>query len=296
MDIKSFKVEARKLIERFNKLGKRQRLLVLLLIGSIIFSLYYNIVYKPQKGNLRRSKAAYSSLNNRIEKLKLQMPDIEREKAGLARARKSYEELRAELARLEAQLPSQARVPQLLGELVRQAQGLGIDFVSIKPKPTKEKAEYARLDIEMKFIAKYTGLVNYLHRLEKIAQFLNTTSVAMEETRDGLREESQMTLNLTTLLAEKGAEVAEFREAPLPQPISVERSPFVSEFRPGLKTEEKERYRLSGIISRSGQSTAIINDEVYRLGDMVDNMKVIEILPNKVILSDGRETIILTIE
>ena len=282
--------------KQFNRLEKRQRTQVLFLVAAILLSFYYNAVYKPQSNALRKVSSELQAVNNRLTKLKSQMPDIQKEKEALDAAKKNLASLKAQLSSLELQLPTAGRIPQLLGELVRQAQGYSVDFVSIRPKTSREKKEYAELIIEMKFNANYSDFANYLNRLESLSQFLRATDITMEEMKDGFQGESDITLTLATLLGEAEAvKPEEIKETALLAPFKVERNPFTSKLRPDTG-KQRDEFRLSGIIATGKQPTAIINDEVYRVGDVLGNKKVKQILPNMVILTDGRESTVLTLE
>lgn len=286
-----------KIRQRFNQLEKQQRTLVLLFIAAVLFSFYYNAIYKVQSSALRKTKAELQNLNNRLTKIKSQIPDIQREKESLEVAKRALGSLKTQLSSLELQLPTYARIPQLLGELVNQAQGYSIDFVSIRPKTSKGKKEYAQLIIELKFNAAYSEFANYLNRLESLSQFLRATDIAMEEMKGGLMGASEVTLTLSTLLGEvEATKIGEIQEPQLVSSLPIERNPFFSKFRPDQEGAKKEELQLSGIIAKGGQPTVIINNEVYRVGDMVGNKKVKEILPNMAILTDGKESTVLTLE
>lgn len=294
------KLKIKELVEKikaqFNRLEKRQRTLVLVLAAAVIFSFYYNAVYKQQSGALKRAKAEVESVNNSAIKLKSQIPDIDAEKDALNSAGKRLDFLKTQLSSLEAQLPRYGRVPQLLAELVAQASGYGIDFVSIKPKTTQEKKDYSELTIEMKFNAAYPDFVNYLNHLESMSQFLKAGDIAIEEIKDGFRGQLSVTLAFTTLLGQ--AEFVKEEEGPqkIVPALAVERSPFLSKFRTDKGGEKKDELRLSGIIAGGREPTAIINDEVYKAGDYIGNKRVKQILPNMVVLTDGRQSIVLTLE
>ena len=51
-----------------------------------------------------------------------------------------------------------------------------------------------------------------------------------------------------------------------------------------------------GVTWRGERSTAIINNEVVRVGDKVGNLRVKQILLESVTLTDGREDFVLSIE
>lgn len=287
---------------QFNKLEKRHKTLLLLLIGVLIFSFYFSIFYKPNAAKLRRLKAELTSLDNQITKLKEQMPDIDKLRRSLNEIKTRQGNLRKEVETLESQLPTQARIPQLLGELVTQAQGLNVDFISIKPKQTKQK-EYAYLEIELKISSDYPNLTNYLNRLEDLSQFLNVNQISIEQMKKESAFEANTTLLLSTLLGEPlGKEPQEGKlkvEAPSiigTEILKIERNPFTSRLKPAKEVEKEKEYVLTGISLRGKKSTAIINNEIYRVGDVIGNKTLKQILPNMVVLSDGKQDIILLME
>ncbi len=53
---------------------------------------------------------------------------------------------------------------------------------------------------------------------------------------------------------------------------------------------------LNGIIYKSGGGVAIINNKIIKKGDIVSGKKLVEILKDRVILSDGDEKIELMVE
>ncbi len=283
------------ILRQFDSLKKNQRILVLLLLAAILFNVYYNLIYKNQSQALRSAKSEQSVVNNSLARLKSQMPDMNKEKDRLALSKRTFNTLRERLRTLESELPTQESVPQLLGELVRQAAGYSIDFISIRPKTGKGRQEYSELVIEMKLSSSYTDLANYLNRLESISRFIRADNIVMENMKDGFRSNVDSTIALSTLLGEPGIGKKEVVSVPA-EPLAIERNPFASIFRPILEAGKKEEYSLSGIITTGAQPTAIINNEVYRIGDRVDSRAIIKILPGMVVLSDGRDNKILYLE
>ena len=287
----------KKITNIFDRLEKRQKMLIFVLIASLLFSFYYNTSLKPHSKALWKARKELVGIQNRIVELKSELPDMKKEIESLDTSKKKLAILKERLTDLESELPTQRRIPQLLGELAHQASGYGIDFISIRPKQDKKKAEYAELVIEIKLNSTYTDFANYLNRLESISQFLETRGILMEEMEDGFRGSAVTTLTLSTLLGESEAAQAKIEKPKEAVPLKIERNPFISKFMPVRKEAKKEdALRLSGIIATGKHPTAIIDDEVYRVGDFIDEKEVKEILPNMVMLSDGRKSTVLTLE
>lgn len=285
-----------KLVKQFSQLDRRQKLLRLFLILAVCFAIYYNLIYKTQAVALRKSKSQLSELNRNLAKLNAQFPNVDIETRKLEKARKSFEALKSQLASVEQELPTESTVPQLLDGLVRQAQGYSIDFTSIRPKPVKEKREYFEQDIEIKFNTTYADFANYINRLESPSKFLRATSIMMENIKGAFSGGIDVTLTLTTLLGGETTAAKEIKEELAPvAALDIERSPFVSEYLPSVPGAKNEAYRLTGIVASGSQPTAIINDDVYKIGDVIDNKVVSKILSDMVVLSHGKEKIILNL-
>jgi len=206
------------MLKQFNSLKKNQRALVLLLLAAMLFNVYYNLIYKNQSKALRSAKSEQSVVNNSLARLRSQMPDVDREKERLALSKRTCATLRERLRALESELPTQESIPQLLGELVRQAAGYSIDFISIRPKTGKGKQEYSELVIEMKVSSSYPDLANYLNRLESISRFIRADNIIMENMKDGFRSNVDSTVALSTLLGEPGIGKKEVATAPATSP------------------------------------------------------------------------------
>lgn len=291
----------KKIETSFGRLKKRERVFAALLILAVFFYFYVNFIFKPQFKRLKSLKSQLAGFKNQISELKSQIPSLKEEKMALKAVILKNKQLKEDLVKLEKELPHSYRISQLLGELAKQAEGLAIDFSYIKPKASgqENEEEYVRLDIEMQLSAPYPDFHAYLSQLEKISAYLNITDIVIEEMKEGgFFGETVATLVLSTLLSRQGAPVAqakaEEREKSFLEKI-LQRNPFVpsGEQAPA----QQKRFVLSGITYAQDKSTAIINGEVYRQGDMLENKySVQQILPNMVIVSYGRQTEILVLE
>ena len=292
----NFKELNEKIVKKLSQMDKRQRTLVLLLALAVGFGIYYNLIYKPQANALRKAKVELNDLNKNLDKLNAQFPNIDIEKRKLDKARKDLEALKSQLATIELELPSEGTIPQLLDGLVKQAQGYSVDFTSIRPKPVKERKEYFEQDIEIKFNTIYSDFANYINRLEAPSKFLRATNITMENIKGAFSGGIDVTLTLTTLLGGETSTAKKIKEEATPAvDLDIQRSPFVSEYVPAGPGGKNEDYRLTGVVASGNQPTAIINDDVYKIGDTIDDKVVVKILPDIVVLSHGKEKIILNL-
>ncbi len=287
-----------KIKRRINALDKRQKTILALLVFALFFNVYVNKLVKPEFVKMRRLRADAIRLDGQVDKLRAQIPDLDKEKVLLDQALRENRKLKDRLQALEKQLPVYSRIPQLLGVLVKEAQDYEVDLISVKPKGTKSDQQYSRLDIEMQFNTTYYSLTNYLARLESLSQFLSATELVIEEPKDAFFEGGITTsLVLSTILSPAPPSPGNLTQEPAPlkevAPISVERDPFAPKETIAGYTK-KSKYSLSGITYSGDNSTAIINGNVYRTGDYIDKKRrVKQILSNMVVVDNGHGTEIL---
>lgn len=287
------------LIKRLRGISKRQRVLACLLIMAIFLNVYLKQSYMPRRRKIRDIKIKNASLEDRLLRLKSQVPDLKKEKDVLDSARGVLSELSAELDLLEARLPVQGRISELLGDWASRAEDCGIDLISIRPKVSRQVQDYDELSVDIKFLSNYSNMVNYLNKLEAASKFLNISDISMRELQKGSADLGEVTLTLTTLLGERSvSRAAGQEEAEAVLPLVLARDPFVSDLKPAKEApvKEKEEYSVAGIISSGKHPTAIINGVVYRLGDEVGARKVKKIAPDRVVLTDGISDIVLEYE
>jgi Tfp pilus assembly protein PilO len=290
-----------KIKKRFNALDKRQKLILALLVFALFFNFYVNKLVKPEFVKMRRLRAEAMRLDSQVDKLKAQIPDLGKEKLLLDQSLKDNRKLKDRLALLEKQLPVYSRIPQLLGVLVKEAQDYEVDLISVKPKGTKADQQYSRLDIEMQFNTTYYSLTNYLARLESLSQFLSTTDLVLEEPKEAFFEGGiTTTMVLSTILSPSPPTPGNLTQEPSPladvKTVDVERNPFTPQ-ESVAGYVKKSKYNLSGITYSGDNSTAIINNKVYRIGEYLDKKRMIkQILNNMVIIYNGHSTEVLMLQ
>lgn len=288
----------------FNQMEPRTKILFFLLIIAVIFSSSFKFFYKPQRAVLSQLKYELDALENKIKVLKAQTPDIASEEKLLEKEKTAFDILKEDLKTMEGQLLSEESIPGLLKELLAQAGAQTIDFKLIKPVKEAKTIEeagrgaYERFNIELQFSALYSNFADYVHQLEEGYPFVKTKSLIIEE-KDMANPNIDITMYLSTILmAGHGEEPRNFplRSVSAALSMGIKRDPFLSSSFVEIVPKEKKEYVLSGIISQGKQPTAIIDNEVYKVGDRLGNSQIQKITANQVILKDGDETILLTIK
>ena len=284
------------MMERFNILQPRMRKLLVALMVLVMFSFMFNIIYKPQREAISRLRQKYNALKSKSAALKTQLPNLDDKRKELELLVNSTRSLDQEMARLEAQLPFQNHAHQTLGALVKFSQGLNLNFLSLKPITTKSEKDFPVLTIQMKVKANFHAIVNYLRRVQAASRFLTIEKVILEKNKDELGADLSAQIELSTFLSEhsRATDQDNFGQARLPEVITVARNPFASPMEKDQSANQLA-YRLTGVIAQGKVSTAIINDEVYKIGDSLQGYQIIDIRPHEVVLRMGDEKIILNI-
>lgn len=278
-------------LDYFNKLGKRQKALFVLLAVVLFFSIGYRMFWQPYFSEQRKVKNDLQKTQDQIQVIKSKFPDIEMERKENAKLREEIESALKEVSTYEANIPSVGSVSQLLGEITRRSDGLNMDFESIRQDLKREKEGYLRLQLDMKFTSPYSSIVNYLRRLENLSDYLTVQEIGIAQTKEGAPQ-AKTDLQLSMLLVEKGIDLTVGKEAETPLPLAIQRDPFVSK---RMEKKKAKEFKLSGITWAGKDSTAIINDEVARVGTQIGEWKITQILPDAVMLSDGVDTVSVTL-
>ncbi len=293
-------INYRQLLDKFNALKKREQYLVLGLVFAFIFSFYFNAIYKPMNIKLKKLKIEIKSIETKLSSVKSEAPQLEKEKIELNELKISYDKTRKRLYDVEDKLTNRERIPTILNELIKQGNAYNVDFVSIRPTATKNKTTYSKLEIEMKMNASYENFVNYLYRLENISKFLKPSSLELEAPKTGMQGAIKCRVILGTFLSERPAELVEEIKVPYLERLSISKSPFKSKMEPEKKMVSEsvgKKYKLQGVNWFGGIRTAIINGEVYKIGDKIDEMYIKDISKVSVILKDKTgEEIVISIE
>jgi len=258
-----------------------------------IFLLGLQTLYQPQQGRLQKVRNQWKALRAQGESLKTQLPDLAKEKERLKAETKAVEELEKEVKGMQSQLVTSGELGLLLGELVRCGEGLRVTFDSVK-QDVRENPGQPHVTLEMALSAPFEDLVNYLNRIERLSPFLKVEHLAVLESKQGPSSLLAVRLVLDSplrLSSETGGLTVS--TGALPEKVALARAPFISRVHRADKEKHKEM-KVTGITWQEGFSTAIVNEEVVRVGDKVADLTVQKILPDRVVLSDGVES--LTVE
>lgn len=282
--------------EWWRRTSPRERLGVVMLAAAALGFLGYRLVFQGQARQLDRGRAEWLALRQQVQVLRAALPDVEQERQRLPVLAAENEALEEALDQMQRTLITSGELTRLIGALTTRGDGLQVTFDAIK-QHVREQADRPEATIDVVMTAPYQGVVNYLRRVEALSPFLRVAKLEIAEPKDRAQASSRAAIMFVTPLAptsEPGG-LAHAMAIPPLLLLTIARDPFGSPHRVAAAATSLD-LKVTGILWRGAGSTAIVNGEVVRVGDMVDALVIRQILPDKVIVADGAETHELLLE
>jgi len=290
------------------KLGAREKGWILLWVMVVLGILEIRMVLQPRGRKIREMSGQIATLERERISLLARQPDVQKRQAQIEDLKKEMGARYEELVEAEKELLDVQDADALLESLVKERGRFELALNSIRlvqqKEPTAfstrpsgpEQEPYRKLRVQIDTLATFKGLVSFVDFLERMRPYQEVegikvkvegkevsrphaillVSALMGETlkaRESLREE------IFGLLEEMAA-----REG---------KDPFLTGERP-KEVVQAVGLQLTGIFSSEGRPTAaMINDRVYRLGDLIDGKRIVAIEPNGVLLEYGNRRFIL---
>lgn len=285
-----------KWLERWQRLAPRERIGLAVLAGLILLGWGLQTFYRPYRKTLEKTHVERRALLEQIAASRKVLPNLDEERGRLREAESEIESLEKEIQSVEQRLPGSADLGQLIGELTRQGQGLQLTFESVKQN-LKEDADHPEAEIDAFFTSSYEDLINYLQRVEHLSPQLRVVRLEVTEPKEGPRTKGavRMTLGVPLKTLKEGGKWVFDSKTLSMERVRFSKNPF------GFRNKEsadkkKEDLKVSGITWRVDGSTAIINDEIVRVGDKIGDLTVTQIYQDRVVVSDGEEPQTLPLE
>ena len=271
-----------------DKLKPREKLILVLLGAVIVFSVYMKFVNQIFAKTITSYKTRIKRAELKLNEIQLKSTPVEKQKEKIKSLNTECDRLVEEISELEKMLPSKREASQLIGEFTRLAKEAKL--VSIRQKIVTDPKGYDQIFIEVKLNASYPNAIQYIMQIESISPFLRVEEIDISEaakTRSLEEGSTPVRFVVSSLLGDKSIH-QELKANELAKPVVVKRDILASSAKPIKILDEKE-YRLEGVTYNASSPTAIINGEVFRIDSEINGMKVKQILPDAVVLTDGRD-------
>lgn len=285
---------------RFNNLTAKNKRLAVYLGIFILFWFYFSIFLKPNINKISDLKKQNRQARKQLDSLVAQFPDPQKAEEQLKDFNKEIIEIKTRTKEIESKLLGVQSAPQLLKELIKDAQGKKIDFQSVKQVIEPDKSGFSKLSIELEFDSTYKDMLIYLATIEGISSLVKVEGIELAQAKSDPANLVSVSLKLSALLSsvsqeQTGLSLSEKQE---PRAIELKRSPLMPSIKMSKAGKKLKGIKLTGITYRktAGGSSAIINDTVVKVGDEIEGYKVADISPESVIITDGMDNENLAIE
>lgn len=152
--------------ESIIRLPTHKKVLILVLVVALIFALFWQLSYKPQRERIaRKEKKLAQLINERNVKRKL-AAQYDKYKAEL-------KVIRERLKEVVAKLPEKKEIPLLLKSISNIGKGAGLDIVLFKPKGEQLKEFYAEVPFELKFVGGYHQIGLFFYNVGKLPRIVS---------------------------------------------------------------------------------------------------------------------------
>lgn len=155
--------------ERLEKLGKKQKILILLLTVVLVGGAYAYLSYMPAQEQIKKLERRLKDQENELVKIKRATADIKAFERRL-------EKVRADFAVAQQMLPRTKEIPSLLTNISLLGADSGLDFVLFQPGGERRSGFYAEIPVNLKFEADYHSVAVFMDRvsrMERIVTFKN---------------------------------------------------------------------------------------------------------------------------
>ncbi|MFC1540533.1 type 4a pilus biogenesis protein PilO [Candidatus Margulisiibacteriota bacterium] len=275
------------------------RLTTFLLILILGFVLYRGLITPKRKG--------INSLKRNLQNIEGQIGSVLGEEVTLGGGAASEEQMEAFLLKLTKQIPSEKDIPQILNQFLNQVgKGLNVDYSLIQPQGLKPMGRYKKLPIELKFSTTYSHLNTYLTQLKSLPEVFMIDSMDMRR-MPGQSDRLQVHLMVSAFVMPGGVEKIIQAITGEALPLAPQTSPFLPHELPKKPVTDKTpsavavpdspapSFNLKGILYGELKS-AIVNDRLVYVGDLIDGYEVINIRENNVVLKKGRRIVKLWLD
>lgn len=288
------------------RFGMREKAWAIALVVTAIVVWGNGAWIRPRARLLGQARADFEEANNRLIELEAQRPNLQERQKKIREHQAQLGSTFQELEKMEEGLLYRQDQDLLLERIVADRKRFKLEINSVEPlkeKAAAAKAEakekkgaapdsfYRRLFVQVDAFAPFEDLIHYLHSLENQGPYqrVQAVKVKMEKSEKALPRSAIL---LEVLLADTPTRRQEMREkvfALVEDRTAREvKDPFLAAERP---REEKEAagMELSGIFGDGQRLTALIDGNTVQVGDTVQDKRVVEIRPDRVILEKGKE-------
>ncbi len=296
----------------FAKMGPREKSWAILWVAVVLSFLYLRMVFQPRARQVRDIRSQVSGLERQKMSLEAKQPNLKKRQEAIDSLKKEIVVRFDELTEAEQNLLDVQDVDALLESLVKDRAKFELYLNSIRPVSQKEPSAveptkagpasrsqadpYRKLLIQIDLFGTFQGLLSYVDFLEQMRPYQEVQGVRVKvEGKEVSRPHALVTVS--SLMGETIKEKEQRRQeifALVEEVVAREKKdPFLTGERP-KEVVPAVGLELAGIFSEAGKPVAaMINNEIYSVGQVVQGKRIVAIEPNRVLLEQGNRRFVL---
>jgi type IV pilus assembly protein PilO len=168
-------------IEQVTKIPLKKKIAVLIAAMVVMGAAFWFLYYSPMHEE-------YAGLQDTYARLQRDKQDAVRRKATYDKDRKRRDDLKQAYGQQLRALPSDAEMSSFLNSLNAQAELVGLEILSVKPKKEEPSKYYSRIPVELKLTGTYHQLAKFFYLVGNLDRIINIENISLEIT--GFEESS----------------------------------------------------------------------------------------------------------
>ena len=295
----------------FGKMGAREKTWIVAWVTVVLWLGYVRLIQHPRSVELREVADQLSSAARQKISLLAKQPDVAKKQQAIEAVKKEIASGYETLTVAEENLLNDQDVDQLLESLVKDRRKFELILNSIRPIQQKEPSlmepakagqgqqaaePYRRLLVQLDLFGTFQGLVSYVDFLEQMRPYQEVQSIKVKvEGKETSRPHA--IVQVSVLMGQTAKEKEEARKeifAAVGEVAQKEtKDPFLTNERP-KEVVQAVGLELSGILSEGGKPVAaMINNDIYGVGQVIQGKRIVAIEQNQVILEQGNRRFVL---
>lgn len=171
-------------MENFRKIAEKfsWSIVLILGVGYGVFAFWTQDLseVEARQASFTEMDARQGTLNRKIEEATAFEKQLEQK-------RKDLQDLEQQLLAKKAELPKAFNIPELLNDIFREAEQVGLEIENVSPAAQEQRYElYASMSVDVRSKGTFIQLFIFLDRLSKLKRLIGVTNVALTA---GSREE-----------------------------------------------------------------------------------------------------------
>jgi type IV pilus assembly protein PilO len=160
-------------LDKLAKVPLSQKIALLVLFVVLLGVGFWLQIYSPVLEDLGNLKSQYSQLEQ-------QENEARQRKASYDRDRRRRDELEKNFAQQIRALPVDAQISQFLNNLALQAELVGLNILSVKPKEEEPADYFVRIPVELNLKGTFHQLAKFFYLVGNLDRIINIEDISLD--------------------------------------------------------------------------------------------------------------------